>query len=79
MFAWWPCAHEVKGWAPAAFIVKSRGSALTEQAVQEFFLQRGPAYAHPRKVFFLERMPLAGTGKVDKAALINMLEQKGLR
>lgn len=71
--------HEVKGWAPAAFIVKKWGSSLTESAVQEFFLQRGPAYAHPRKVIFLEQMPLAGTGKVDKAALIKMLEQKGLR
>ncbi|OJF18263.1 MAG: hypothetical protein A6D91_06745 [Bacillaceae bacterium G1] len=69
--------HEIKGKVPAAFVVKRPGSTLDEQEVKTFFLQHGPAYAHPRKVIFLEQLPLSGTGKIDKAALAKMLEEKG--
>lgn len=69
--------HEIKGKVPAAFVIKRPGSNLTEKEVKDFFLQHGPAYAHPRKVIFLERMPLSGTGKIDKSTLTAMLEQKG--
>ncbi|CAH0120007.1 Long-chain-fatty-acid--CoA ligase [Paenibacillus sp. CECT 9249] len=66
--------YDMKGYAPAAFVVKRPGSALSEREVKDFFLERGPAYAHPRKVLFLERLPLSGTGKVDKAALKTLLQ-----
>jgi long-chain acyl-CoA synthetase len=69
--------HETKGKVPAAFVVKRPGSDLTEQAVKAYFFEHGPAYAHPRKVVFLEQMPLSGTGKIDKTRLVAMLEQKG--
>jgi acyl-CoA synthetase (AMP-forming)/AMP-acid ligase II len=69
--------HETKGKAPAAFVVKRSGSDLTEQAVQAYFFEHGPAYAHPRTVVFIEQMPLSGTGKIDKASLAAMLEEKG--
>ncbi len=69
--------HEIKGKAPAAFVIKRLGSTLDEQAVKDFFLQNGPAYAHPRRVVFLDQMPLSGTGKIDKPQLVAMLEQKG--
>jgi acyl-coenzyme A synthetase/AMP-(fatty) acid ligase len=45
------------------------GSSLTEQAVKEWTLTHGPAYAHPRRVILTDEIPLAGTGKIDRAAL----------
>jgi acyl-CoA synthetase (AMP-forming)/AMP-acid ligase II len=69
--------HEIKGKAPAAFVIQRTGANLTEKAVQDYFFGLGPAYAHPRKVLFIASMPLSGTGKVDKAALTAMLEEGG--
>jgi acyl-CoA synthetase (AMP-forming)/AMP-acid ligase II len=40
-----------------------------EEEVKRFFLERGAPYAHPRRVFFLDQLPLGGTGKLDRSAL----------
>jgi acyl-coenzyme A synthetase/AMP-(fatty) acid ligase len=48
------------------------GQSLSEQQVQEIALARLPAYMHPRKVYFLEAMPLAGTNKIDRRVLESM-------
>lgn len=64
-----PAPHEVKGEVPVAFVVPQEGADVTEDELREFFLQRGPAYAHPRRVEVLPAMPLAPTGKVDRRAL----------
>jgi len=45
------------------------GHAATDEELKQFFLARGPAYAHPRRVFFVEAVPLGSTGKVDRLAL----------
>jgi len=37
--------------------------------VRRFFLERGAPYAHPRKVVFLDALPLGGTGKIDRTEL----------
>ena len=37
--------------------------------MRRFFLERGAPYAHPRKVVFLEALPLGGTGKIDRTGL----------
>jgi long-chain acyl-CoA synthetase len=37
--------------------------------VRRFFLERGAPYAHPRKVVFLDALPLGGTGKIDRTGL----------
>jgi acyl-CoA synthetase (AMP-forming)/AMP-acid ligase II len=63
-----PADHPVKGQAPVAWVV-SRGNSLTEADVKEFFLDRGPAYAHPRRVFFIDKLPLSSTNKLDRSAL----------
>jgi acyl-CoA synthetase (AMP-forming)/AMP-acid ligase II len=42
---------------------------LTEEELKQFALANGPAYQHPRRVFFLEHFPLAGTNKVDRERL----------
>lgn len=62
--------HRTKGAAPVAWVVPQTPGALTEQEVKAYFLARGPAYAHPRRVFFLERMPVSGTNKVDRKWLV---------
>jgi len=56
---------EIKGQIPVAFIIKSDGADLNEERVKKFALENGPAYAHPRHVFFRDTVPLAGTNKVD--------------
>lgn len=62
-----PVPHAVKGRAPVAFVVAD--GDLTGAALKQFALDRGPAYAHPRRVFFVESFPLTGTNKVDREAL----------
>ena len=61
--------HELKGEAPVAFVV-SRDPALADaDELKAFFLARGPAYAHPRRITFLPELPLTSIGKVDRLAL----------
>ena len=37
--------------------------------MRRFALDNGPAYAHPRAVWFVDELPLAGTNKIDKRVL----------
>lgn len=64
-----PIPHATKGEAPVAFIVTRTGHALSEKTIKEFALEHGPAYAHPRRIFFINEVPLASTGKIDRANL----------
>ena len=64
-----PFDHELKGQVPYAFVVPRAGATLTEHEVKQFALANGPAYQHPRRVFFLDQFPLAGTNKVDRGKL----------
>ena len=64
-----PAPHDVKGEIPIAFVVEREPGCTSEEEVRRFFLERGAPYAHPRKVIFLDALPLAGTGKIDRTAL----------
>src|SRR4051794_2307109 len=64
-----PVPDEIKGTKPVAFVVPRAGSHPEEQAIKRFVLDNAPAYQHPRRVFFLPELPLAGTNKVDRKAL----------
>ena len=64
-----PAAHDVKGVVPVAFVVEREPGRTTEDDVKRFFLERGAPYAHPRRVHFVDALPLGGTGKIDRAAL----------
>lgn len=64
-----PFAHELKGQVPYAFIVLRSGAAATEDEIKRHALANGPAYQHPRRVFFLDLLPLAGTNKIDRDRL----------
>jgi long-chain acyl-CoA synthetase len=62
-------AHPVRGAVPVAFVVLSEPGAATAAELTEFFHDVGPHYAYPRVIEFVDALPLAGTGKVDRAAL----------
>lgn len=72
-----PVPDELKGQKPIAFIVKAAGAELDEQAVKSFALANAPAYQHPRRVLFVNEMPLAGTNKIDKRALARQIPSGG--
>jgi acyl-CoA synthetase (AMP-forming)/AMP-acid ligase II len=65
-----PVADEIKYQLPVAFVVPRPGAAPTEEALRRFALDNGPAYAHPRAVWFVGELPLAGTNKIDRKALV---------
>ena len=64
-----PFAHDLKGQVPYAFVVLRSGARATEEEIKQYALANGPAYQHPRRVFFLEQLPLAGTNKIDREKL----------
>jgi len=64
-----PFADELKGQLPFAFVVAADGAGVDEDALKAHAIAHGPAYAHPRRVFFLEALPLTGTNKIDARAL----------
>jgi long-chain acyl-CoA synthetase len=66
-----PVPDELKQALPFAFVVREPGTgpAADEAAVKRWVLDNAPAYQHPRWVEFVNAMPLAGTNKIDRAAL----------
>jgi acyl-CoA synthetase (AMP-forming)/AMP-acid ligase II len=64
-----PVPDEIKGTKPVAFVVPRAGAHPDEDAIKRFVLANAPAYQHPRRVFFVSELPLAGTNKVDRKAL----------
>ena len=64
-----PVADEVKGFKPVAYVVTAVGAEISEQEVKDLALANAPAYMHPRAVYFVDTMPLAGTNKIDRKAL----------
>ena len=42
-----------------------------QPALRRVALDNGPAYAHPRAVWFVDEMPLAGTNKIDRKTLVD--------
>jgi long-chain acyl-CoA synthetase len=61
--------HPVKGAVPVAFVVLTEPGAATAEDLTAFFHSVGPHYAYPRVIEFVDELPLAGTGKIDRAQL----------
>ena len=72
-----PVPDELKGHKPVAFVVKAAGTDVDEQAIKTYSLANAPAYQHPRRVFFVDEMPLAGTNKIDKRVLAQQIPAGG--
>ena len=66
-----PVPDEIKYQLPVAFVVARPGTTPTEEALRRFALDNGPAYAHPRAVWFVDELPLAGTNKIDRKTLVD--------
>jgi len=60
---------EIKGQIPFAFVVPRPDAVPSEDAVKQFALANGPAYAHPRYVEFVAELPKTPAGKVNRNAL----------
>ena len=50
-------------------VVLVDGAEMDENAVKQHALANGPAFRHPRTVTFLDALPLAGPGKIDRKGL----------
>jgi acyl-coenzyme A synthetase/AMP-(fatty) acid ligase len=70
-----PVPDDIKGMKPVAFVVPKAGEHPSEDAVKHYALQHAPAYQHPRFVWFLERLPLSSTNKIDRAALMRLASE----
>ncbi|HSN71823.1 MAG TPA: fatty acid--CoA ligase family protein, partial [Steroidobacteraceae bacterium] len=64
-----PLPDAVRGHVPVAFVVLRPGATLTEQQVKDYVLSHAAPYMHPRRVWFLDRMPLSGVNKIDRHVL----------
>jgi acyl-CoA synthetase (AMP-forming)/AMP-acid ligase II len=71
-----PVPDEIRGAIPVAFLVLSPGAALDEDAVKQYALAEAPPYQHPRHVAFVDALPLAGTNKIDRSALLREAEAR---
>jgi long-chain acyl-CoA synthetase len=64
-----PIDDELKFKKPVAFVIRRPGARLGEDEVRRFALANAAPYLHPRRVWFVDEMPLAGTNKIDRRAL----------
>jgi acyl-CoA synthetase (AMP-forming)/AMP-acid ligase II len=64
-----PAPDKIKYTVPYAFIVKRAGSALTEEDVKQHSLKNAPPHQYPRKVIFVDALPLNTIGKIDRRKL----------
>ncbi len=64
-----PVEDAIKGTKPVAFVVRRPGATLDEAGIKAHALAHAPAYQHPRRVWFVEALPLASTNKIDRATL----------
>jgi long-chain acyl-CoA synthetase len=71
-----PAPHSLKGQAPVAWVVLKPDAQVTEDDIKKHFLSNGPAYAHPRRVFFVDQLPVSGTNKLDRSTLEQMTSRE---
>jgi acyl-CoA synthetase (AMP-forming)/AMP-acid ligase II len=71
-----PAPNTLKAHVPFAWVVKREGSSLDEELIKAYALKSGPVYAHPRRVFFVDALPLSGTNKIDRRALEALAVEK---
>jgi long-chain acyl-CoA synthetase len=64
-----PIDDDIKGQKPVAFIIARPGERPDAADIKRFALANAPAYQHPRFIWFLDRLPLSSTNKIDRAAL----------
>jgi acyl-CoA synthetase (AMP-forming)/AMP-acid ligase II len=71
-----PVPHRIKGEVPVAMVVKAKGRDMTEAELKQFCLANGPAYAHPRRIVFVDELPLNGPGKIDRKVVQRLMRER---
>ncbi len=71
-----PIPDDIKGMKPVAFVVPQAARRLSEDEVKQYALKHAPAYQHPRTVWFLERLPLSSTNKIDRSVLMRLAAER---
>ncbi|KQQ62884.1 acetyl-CoA synthetase [Pseudomonas sp. Leaf129] len=61
---------DIKGFKPMAFVVLRQGTDASEAQIKAFTLEHAPAYQHPRRIWFVDALPLATTNKIDRTTLL---------
>ncbi|MET0970369.1 MAG: class I adenylate-forming enzyme family protein [Tardiphaga sp.] len=64
-----PVEDDIKGQKPVAFVVLRSGKTATEAELKAFALEHMAAFQHPRRIWFVDALPLASTQKIDRKAL----------
>jgi acyl-CoA synthetase (AMP-forming)/AMP-acid ligase II len=64
-----PIDDDIKGQKPVAFIIAKAGMKPDAEDIKRFALANAPAYQHPRFVWFVDKLPLSTTNKIDRTAL----------
>jgi long-chain acyl-CoA synthetase len=64
-----PVPDEVKGTKPVAFVTFKPGATATEAELKAHVLAQMEPFAHPRRIWTLDEIPLSATNKADRAAL----------
>jgi long-chain acyl-CoA synthetase len=70
-----PIPHTVKGLVPAAAVSLHPRARVTTDELKAFCLERGAAYAHPRRIVIVDELPLSGAGKPDRNAIQQRLRE----
>ncbi len=65
-----PIDDDIKGQKPVAFVVPRQDALVSSEDIKQFALANAPAYQHPRFVWFVDRLPLSTTNKIDRTALM---------
>ena len=68
-------ADDQLGEVPVAFVVPAPGRSITSEDVIALFEDRLATYKHPRDVVFLDALPRNASGKVQRAALRDMVSR----
>ena len=59
-----------------AFVVMNDEDTCTEKELLEYCRERIASYKVPHKIYFIEEIPLTGSTKMDKGALIKEYRRK---
>ena len=65
---------EDAGEVPVAFIVRSNGWEVTEEEIERFVSQQVVFYKRIRRVFFVDLIPKAPSGKILRKNLVLKLD-----
>ena len=60
---------EQAGEVPVAFVVKANGGAITEEDVKQFISKQVVFYKRLKRVFFVNAIPKAPSGKILRKQL----------